>query len=168
MGQDTRQSAHNWTRVTGSRPRVIPRTKAEIAAAVCNGDLSVEEACNCYGLTLVDLLAYLDALAAHGQEPSRNFAPSNGPPVSQSGSDRFRGPYAAAYVPGAMSAKEALNILALQEGASENQIRSAHRSLMKQNHPDRGGSDYLAARINAAKDVLLKRVGFGAHRDWQI
>jgi hypothetical protein len=57
----------------------------------------------------------------------------------------------------AMSREEALKILGLQEGAREDQIRSAHRRLMTQNHPDRGGSDYIATKINQAKDVLLGR-----------
>jgi hypothetical protein len=54
-----------------------------------------------------------------------------------------------------MSRAEALKVLGLQEGASEDDIRAAHRRLMLQNHPDKGGTDYIAAKINEAKDVLL-------------
>ena len=54
-----------------------------------------------------------------------------------------------------MSRGEALNVLGLQEGASADDIRAAHRKLILQNHPDKGGTDYLASKINEAKDVLL-------------
>ncbi len=54
-----------------------------------------------------------------------------------------------------MSRAEALKVLGLTEGASADDIRAAHKRLMKQVHPDRGGSDYLASKINEAKDVLL-------------
>lgn len=56
---------------------------------------------------------------------------------------------------GAMSRAEALEVLGLEDGASEEAIREAHRRLMRQVHPDAGGSDYLAAQINRARDVLL-------------
>jgi len=56
----------------------------------------------------------------------------------------------------AMSEDEALLVLGLAKGAGADDIKSAYRRLMTQLHPDRGGSDYLAAKINAAKAILLK------------
>ena len=56
---------------------------------------------------------------------------------------------------GAMSRVEALDVLGLKPGASANDIHAAHRRLMRMAHPDTGGSDWLASRINQARDVLL-------------
>lgn len=57
--------------------------------------------------------------------------------------------------PGGMSRDEALQILGLEKHASAADIKDAHRRLIAGLHPDHGGSDYLAAQINRAKDVLL-------------
>ena len=51
---------------------------------------------------------------------------------------------------------EALDILGLDFNATKDDIIAAHKKLIEKNHPDKGGSDYLSAKINKARDVLLK------------
>ncbi|MGH6874990.1 MAG: DnaJ domain-containing protein [Aestuariivirgaceae bacterium] len=71
---------------------------------------------------------------------------------STSGAGKRAGPVPPS---GAMTREEAHAVLGLKSNASEDDIRSAHRRLMKQYHPDHGGSDYLASKINQAKETLV-------------
>ncbi|MEZ0122182.1 MAG: DnaJ domain-containing protein [Candidatus Reddybacter sp.] len=57
----------------------------------------------------------------------------------------------------ATATSEAWQILGLAEGASKEEIIKAHKRLIQKLHPDRGGNDYLAAKINAAKDTLIDK-----------
>ena len=57
-----------------------------------------------------------------------------------------------------MSRREASLVLGLREGASKDAIKDAHRRIMIANHPDRGGSPYLATKINEAKDTLEGKI----------
>ncbi len=86
------------------------------------------------------LAAYLDRRDAGWSEYAQGDAAAGRPAASS----------------GKMSEQEAYQILGLEAGASADDISHAHRSLMKKFHPDQGGSTYLAARINEAKEILLR------------
>ena len=58
----------------------------------------------------------------------------------------------------AMTVEKARKVLGVEEGATRDQIVEAHRRLMQKNHPDRGGSEFIASEINQAKDTLLKHI----------
>jgi hypothetical protein len=87
------------------------------------------------------LIAYLDRRDPGWREHAQGDAASSRPAASS----------------GKMTEHEAYQILGLQAGASADDISRAHRTLMKKLHPDQGGSTYLSARINEAKEILLRR-----------
>ena len=61
-----------------------------------------------------------------------------------------------------MTKREAALILGVRESAAKDKVLAAHRKVMIANHPDAGGSDYIATKINEAKAKLLKKGGSGA------
>ncbi len=93
--------------------------------------------------------SYLDRLRPDWREAA-GAGPSAG--TGAGTGDRARGPS------DVMSREEALAILGLQPGADAAAIKKAHRDLMMKLHPDHGGSNYLAAKLNRAKEVLIGRV----------
>ena len=109
------------------------------------------EGCTLRELGLEDLLALLDecrtdrqsvaVLEAYLDRIHEDWRESRGPPPGTSS--------------GEMSESEARAVLGLGPEATREEIVEAHRRLIQRLHPDRGGSDYLAAKLNAAKDLLL-------------
>lgn len=93
------------------------------------------------------LEAYLDRRLGDEWREAAGAGPG---PESGEGATGGAGPGGAA-----MSRDEAYDILGLKAGASDSDIREAHRRMMQKVHPDHGGSNYLAAKINQAKELLL-------------
>ena len=56
-----------------------------------------------------------------------------------------------------LTESEALEILGLEPGSNDEEIVQAHRQLMQKIHPDRGGNNYMATKLNLARDLLLKK-----------
>ena len=141
-------------RINANRQRWTA-TLALLGAALLlvRGDLGLAVVAGSFGIYLMAQVspawrrlfaADADGRAAAGREyaqrdagPGRGFA---GPPGSTK-----------------MTEQEAYQVLGIEPGANAQAIAHAHRTLMKKFHPDQGGTTYLAARVNEAKDVLLRR-----------
>jgi hypothetical protein len=95
------------------------------------------------------LEAYLDRVRPEWRGEGAGGTAGNGAAGADEGRQR-RAPA------GSMTRAEALQILGLEEGAGAEAVRAAHHRLMQKLHPDHGGSNYLAAKLNEAKDLLLR------------
>ncbi|MDX1401865.1 MAG: hypothetical protein R3245_08085 [Kiloniellales bacterium] len=93
------------------------------------------------------LEAYLDRREGDSWREAAGFGPGDS---SFDGNEGSRGPAGSG-----ISLEEAYAIMGLEEGVGEKEVLEAHRRLMQKVHPDHGGSNYLASKINAAKDLLL-------------
>jgi DnaJ domain len=146
-GQKTGRINANRQRWTGTLALLLA------ALLLFRGDLGLAVAAGAFGFYVMVQVSPLwrrlfaadaDGGAAAGRQhaqgdagPGRGFA---GPPR---GSE--------------MTEQEAYQVLGVEAGANAQAITRAHRTLMKKFHPDQGGTTYLAARVNEAKDVLLRR-----------
>jgi DnaJ homolog subfamily C member 19 len=80
----------------------------------------------------------------------------------KSAGPRMRQFYRGGFLP-EMTRREAAMILGVRESAAEERVKEAHRRIMIANHPDAGGSSFIAAKVNEAKDILLgKKRGSGS------
>ncbi|GAB4352917.1 MAG: hypothetical protein Kow006_17780 [Gammaproteobacteria bacterium] len=107
--------------------------------------LQLLEECQADEQSVAVLEAYLDR--EHPDEWRERFRAGGG----RTGGDR------SGSLSGAMSREEAYQVLGLEPGADREAVIAAHRRLMQKLHPDRGGSTFLAAKINQAKETLLNQ-----------
>lgn len=84
-------------------------------------------------------------LAWHQHRAKRTKANENNENAASSGNDKKP-----------MTRKDALEILGLEDGAGPEEIKAAYKRLMKKVHPDQEGSEWMAAKLNQARDILLK------------
>ncbi|AWN36791.1 J domain-containing protein [Methylobacterium radiodurans] len=129
--------------VVGGQVIAGPRAGTDLDALALPELLSLRQACRAQdpdGLRMLD--AYLDRRRPGWRvDAEADRDPGPGRPLQ----------------PGAMTQEEAYQVLGLERGATLEEIRAAHRRLMKAAHPDQGGSAERAARINAARDRLTYR-----------
>ncbi len=133
----------------------LDRTSGRLDGRVKNGRFAGRTLA---GLDLEELLALLEEARAN-DPPSVALLEAYLDRREPRWRERRRAAAGGAGDPGTMDERTALAILGLEPGAGPEEIRAAHRRLMAKLHPDHGGSDYLAAQINRAKEILLGRRG---------
>ncbi|MCC8943257.1 DnaJ domain-containing protein [Bradyrhizobium sp. Arg68] len=105
---------------------------------------------------LSELLAMVPSFDAESVALLESYLDRRFPAWRQDAQGHRAGGHGRTTATGKMTEEEAYQILGLQPGATRDDISRAHRTLMKKLHPDQGGSTYLAARVNEAKDTLLR------------
>lgn len=149
FGRPQRPAGEDSTVETATLVMTLDHASGRMSGRVRRGPQAGRELAD---LSLAELLALLDA--CRGED-------ADSVPLLEAWLDRafpdWRTARSEPEAPasGAMTRAEALAILGLAEGATPRQIKAAHRRLMAAAHPDHGGSDWLAARINQARDRLL-------------
>jgi hypothetical protein len=105
---------------------------------------------------LPQLLAMISGFDAESVPLLESYLDRRFPAWRQDAQGNTAGGQGRAAASGKMTNEEAYQILGLQPGAGRDEIGRAHRTLMKKLHPDQGGPTYLAARVNEAKETLLR------------
>ncbi|QJD58029.1 molecular chaperone DnaJ [Pseudomonas sp. gcc21] len=160
MGSQTQPKAGNTSRVaTSILEMTLDHDSGDMSGRVLAGPMSGRTLAELEEAEFIDLLVfcrqsdedsarlletYLDRRFGDSWREDDPDATGEGSQARQEDSGR------------SLSEQDALEILGLEQGATREDIIQAHRLMMQKMHPDRGGSTYLAALINRAKDVLLK------------
>ena len=134
-------------------------SRGEIDGRVINGPFAGRDFSDLSETDRITLLDRLSSQDPEGYELFKTYLDRNFPRWRETaqGHAHTRERRAGATTP--MTEQEAYDVLGLKMGAGEEEIREAHRALLRKIHPDHGGTDWLATRINMARDVLLKRHG---------
>ncbi|HKA65501.1 MAG TPA: DnaJ domain-containing protein [Methyloceanibacter sp.] len=144
---------------TGALEMVLDHDSGEMEGRCLKGQFAARMLSSLSDAELLVLLAELRATDAQGASLIEAYLDRRAPGWRERSAEGAAREEARAPRGGKirMSREEAYEVLGLKKEASEDEVRAAHRKLMMKVHPDQGGSDYLAARINEAKDVLLGR-----------
>ncbi|RLQ23799.1 molecular chaperone DnaJ [Seongchinamella sediminis] len=150
LGQAAASSGQQSTVATDILSMQLDHDSGELGGEVLKGQFSGWRLRDMDRAQLQSLLAYCHSEDADSAQLLQSYLEQRFP-----GATDFGAAQAPPDSGNAMSRAEALAVLGLEDNAGEEEIVAAHRKLMQKLHPDRGGNDYLAAKINQAKDLLL-------------
>ena len=150
FGQSSPSAGQHSTVATAILSMQLDHDSGELSGEVLKGQYQGWHLADMERQQLEQLLAYCQQEDADSVQLLDSYLQQRFP-----GETDFGAQQATADTGSGMSRKEALAVLGLDEDAEKEDIIAAHRTLMQKLHPDRGGNDYLAAKINQAKDQLV-------------